>query len=307
VVAIEHTLPPGWYQCLSEFQLSREPLRIDIVVVRRMREGMPPPPRLLSSVLADLAEHTLVHFKGPTDELGRDDAFMLLAYALQYIVVAEVESPALVALRVVASRLTPRFVKALGSLDCTLTSTVSGIHEGRLGVFPLRVVETVPVSARAGEHLLYTVTPQMLTDPNGFPGFDAEEMAVFWALREHVEQLRHPPHDTPRRIMKDEDKVIESFDQVMTRMLARLSPEQRLAGLAPEQVLRSYAPEQRLAGLAPEQRLAGLAPEQRLAGLTEAQAALALPDAMLRALSDEYLATLPEAARAAIRKRVGRG
>jgi hypothetical protein len=43
VVAIEHTLPPGWYQCLSEFQLSREPLRIDIVVVRRMRQGRPSP------------------------------------------------------------------------------------------------------------------------------------------------------------------------------------------------------------------------------------------------------------------------
>jgi hypothetical protein len=298
VAAIEHTLPPGWYQCLSEFQLSREPLRIDIVVVRRTREGTPPPPRLLASVLADLADHTLVHFKGPTDELARDDALMLLAYVLHYLVVAEVESPALAALRVIAPRLTPRFVRALGSLGCELTSTVPGIHEGRLLVFPLRVIETVPVSARAGEHLLYTVTPQMLTNPTGLPGFDAEETAVFWALREHVEQLRHPPPDRPRRIMKDEDKVIESFDQVMARNLARLSPEQRIAGLAPEQVLKSYAP---------EQRLAGLAPEQRLAGLTEAQAVLALPDAMLRALSDEYLATLPEATRAAIGKRLGRG
>jgi hypothetical protein len=80
-----------------------------------------------------------------------------------------VNSPTLVALRVVAPRLTPRFVKALGSLDCTLTSTVPGIHEGRLGVFPLRVVETVPVNARAGEHLLYTVTPGMLADPGGVP------------------------------------------------------------------------------------------------------------------------------------------
>jgi hypothetical protein len=147
----------------------------------------------------------------------------------------------------------------------------------------------------------------MLTDPDGFPGIDAEEMAVFWALREHIEQLRHPPPDRPRRIMKDEDKVIESFDQVMTRLLARLPPEQRLAGLAPEQRLAGLAPEQRLAGLAPEQVLRSYAPEQRLAGLSEEQAVLALPDAMLRALSDEYLATLPEATRAAIRKRIGRG
>ncbi|MEZ4313285.1 MAG: hypothetical protein R3F14_35135 [Polyangiaceae bacterium] len=72
--------------------------------------------------------------------------------------------------------------------------------------------------------------------------------------------------------MKDEDKVAESFEEAMKRIMARMPPEQRLAGLAPEQ------------------RLAGLAPEQRLAGLTEAQAVLALPDAVLRGLTNEYLA-----------------
>ena len=86
--------------------------------------------------------------------------------------------------------------------------------------------------------------------------------------------------------MKDENKVVESFEQALARLVARLPPEQRLAGLVPEQ------------------RLAGLAPEQRLAGLTEAQAVLALPDAALRGLSDEYLATLPRDTRAAIRRRL---
>ncbi len=79
------------------------------------------------------------------------------------------------------------------------------------------------------------------------------------------------------RHMKDADKVVESFEKAMVSILARMPPEQRLAGLAPE---------------------------QRLAGLTEAQAVLALPDAMLRALSNEYLATLPRATRAVIQKRL---
>jgi hypothetical protein len=65
VVLLEHVLPGGFYQCISEFQLSREPLRIDVVVVRRSRPGTPPAPRLLASVVRDLADHTLVHFKGP--------------------------------------------------------------------------------------------------------------------------------------------------------------------------------------------------------------------------------------------------
>jgi hypothetical protein len=114
-----------------------------------------------------------------------------------------------------------------------------------------------------------------------------EEIDVFYALQEHVEQLRHPLPGQKRRHMKDENKVVESFEQALKRLLARLPPEQRLAGLAPEQ------------------RLAGLAPEQRLVGLTEAQAVLALPAAMLRGLSNEYLATLPRETRAAIQRRLG--
>jgi hypothetical protein len=305
VVALEHTLPPGWYQCLSEFQLSREPLRIDIVVVRRMREGTPPPPRLLASVLADLADHTLVHFKGPTDELERDDAIMLLAYALQYLIVAEVESPALVALRVIAPRLTPRFVKALGTLGCELTSTVTGVHEGRLGVFPLRVVETVPVNARAGEHLLYTVTPGMIADPGGVPALSAEESEVFWALLEHVEQLRHPLPGQRKRHMKDEEKVVASFQQAMRAVLQRLpseevlreyAPEQRLAGLTPEQRLQGLAPEQRLQGLAPEQLRERLTPEQLLQGLT--------PEQRLQGLTPEQLAATIDALPAEVREQL---
>ena len=193
-----------------------------------------------------------MHFKGPTDELEQDDARMLFAYALQYLVVAEIEDPALVALRVVASRLTPRFVEALRLLGCVLTTTEAGVHEGRLGVFPLRVIETVPVNARAGEHLLYTVTPAMLADPGGVPALSGEENEVFWALREHVEQLRHPLPGQRKRHMKDENKVSESFDKAMPMaIIARLPPEQSCARGARAEMLGSrgpprgpYAPEQ---------------------------------------------------------------
>ena len=55
-----------------------------------------------------------------------------------------------------------------------------------------------------------------------------------------------------------------------------------------------------------EERLEDLAPEQRLAGLSEADRVLALPDAALRALPAEYLATLPADAQERIRARLGR-
>lgn len=47
-------------------------------------------------------------------------------------------------------------------------------------------------------------------------------------------------------------------------------------------------------------------PEQRLAGLAPEQAVLALPDEVLRGLSDEFLEKLPEPILAAVRRRLGR-
>jgi hypothetical protein len=93
----------------------------------------------------------------------------------------------------------------------------------------------VPVNGRTGEHLLYTLTPGMLADPSGIPPLSVEELDVFCALQEHVEQLRHPLPGQKRRRMKDENKVVESFEQALKHLVARLPPEQRLAGLAPEQ------------------------------------------------------------------------
>jgi hypothetical protein len=92
-----------------------------------------------------------------------------------------------------------------------------------------------------------------------------------------------------------EQRLAGLNDEVIQKFLSGLPPEQRLAGLDPEQ---------RLAGLDPEQRLAGLDPEQRLAGLDPEQVVLALPDAVLRGLSTEFLAALSEPVRGAIRRRL---
>jgi hypothetical protein len=101
----------------------------------------------------------------------------------------------------------------------------------------------------------------MIADPGGIiPALSTEEVEVFLALQEDVEQLRHPLPGRWRRHMKDENKVAESLEEVLTRLIARMPPEQRLTDL------------------------------------TEAQAVLAMPDAVLRGLSDEYLATLPHGA-----------
>jgi hypothetical protein len=74
---------------------------------------------------------------------------------------------------------------------------------------------------------------------------------------------------------------MEGYDEVMEKLLAKLPPERRIrvANLSPEQVLHAYSAEEILP---------------------------ALPDEILRLLSDEAIAKLPEATRRAIRARLGR-
>jgi hypothetical protein len=90
---------------------------------------------------------------------------------------------------------------------------------------------------------------------------------------------------------------LEGYEEAIKKILKALPEDLRLADIPVEK---------RLANLSPEQRLAGLPPEQRLAGLPPDQAVLAMPVEILRVLPADYLATLPEATRAEIAKRLGR-
>ena len=80
VLLLEHLLPRDFWEVLAEYALTREPRRIDAVIVRRVaRETWHP--SHLRSVLDDLHDHNLVHFKGATDELERSDALQVRAGA----------------------------------------------------------------------------------------------------------------------------------------------------------------------------------------------------------------------------------
>ena len=96
---------------------------------------------------------------------------------------------------------------------------------------------------------------------------------------------------------KMEMRALEGYEEAIKKILQALPAELRLADLPPEQ---------RLAGLPPEQVLRQYPPEQRLAGLPPEQAVLAMPVEILRVLPADYLATLPESARAEIARRLGR-
>ena len=111
------------------------------------------------------------------------------------------------------------------------------------------------------------------------------EAMRFWADQVGTKEARMATHD------------LEDYDEVFKRFAALLSPEQRLAGLTTEE---------RMAGLAPEQVVRALGAEQVVRALGPDQLLPAMPDEVLRALSDEFIAKLAEPTRSVIGKRLGR-
>jgi hypothetical protein len=322
VLLLEHLLPPELWRVEAEYPLTREPRRIDAVIVRRVADARGWRPEYLHSVLDELREHNIVHFKGATDELERVDALQLLSYAYQYMALAGVEAPAALSLRVVAPTLTQRFATQLDALGGALTETsMRGVHAGALDGFTLRVVETSVAWPHPHEHLLYAVSPACVERPGRVGGFDDREKELYYRLMQGIAKLANDPKW--KAIMKDAALVSSTTRQALLDLLtslprdffaelpldlrlAGLKPEERLAGLKPEERLVGLKPEERLVGLKPEERLVGLKPEERLVGMSVEDRLLSLPDDALRALPAEYLATLPLDAQEKIRARLVR-
>jgi len=278
ILLLELLLPGELWQVIAEYALTREPRRIDAVIVRRVADASRWHPEYLHSVLDGLAEHNIVHFKGATDALERADALQLLSYAYQYMALEGLEATTDLALRVVAPTLTPRFHAQVIALGGTLTeTTVRGVHEGVFNSFGLRVVETSVAWPHPGEHLLYAVSPACVEDPGRVRTFDDREREVYYLLLQGITRLVNDPKW--KAIMKDAALVDSAADKALQDLLAMLPPEKRLAGLRPD---------------------------ERLAGLPPAQTVLALADEILRVLPESYLATLPADIQATVRARLAR-
>jgi hypothetical protein len=268
VLVLERFLPAGW-QLLPELLLGRLPQRIDIVVLRLIDKPASPPERL-HSIFDHLRPHTLIEHKGPTDDLAGADAIVLLGYAMQYMVLNNLEDPGQLCLMVICDRIQPSFPAQINRFGGRFEPSSGGLWRGTVCGMTLHGVETSTACAGAPtERLLYPFARAFGKDPFALIPVDAEEAQVYAALQDEIARIRR----TKGAMATKEIEAAElSIDAVLKRMLQNVPPEKRaeyLEALAPE-------PEQRLAGLAPEQRLAGLGLQQILDGLSpEMRAAFA--------------------------------
>jgi hypothetical protein len=302
IALIERFLPKG-YKLFPEFLLSRLAQRADVLVVRLL-EIEAGPVEKIHSILDYLRDHTLIEYKGPTDDLAGEDVLALLGYGYQYMRLAKVTDPADVCLMVVADRIPQSFLDQAKRCGVELAEAERGIWRGHFAGFVVHGVETGKAAERGPtEHLLYTFSRAFLQRPMQVPPLDPEDARVYVWLYQQVQQFKRARGamavkdvDTFERSMMEmfeslaaehpelidrilarcpPEKRLQGFEslaaehpELIDRILARCPPEKRLQGLAPEDRLQGLAPEDRLQGLAPEDRLQGLAPEDRLRGLS---------------------------------------
>ncbi len=259
LVALLDAFLPSGYELIPELLLTRLPLRLDILIVRKLEEAAGQPKKI-HSILDYLSLHTVIEHKGPTDVLSGEDALVLLAYATQYMRLRKVKEPLDVRLMVVADRISGVFVKQLERHGGTFERFAQGLWRGQVAGFQLHGVETGEAFKRGPtERLLYAFSRAFLERPADLAPLEREDEMVYLALYQQVEQFRKTRGDMA---MKDIEELRKAAEQYKADMIAELTLEQRLAGLTPEQRLRGLTPEQLLQGLTPEQRLQGLTPEQ---------------------------------------------
>lgn len=222
--------PPG-FNVLAELLLSTEPLRADVVVVRR-REG-PHDDAAARTLIRfwPLVRHTaLMEFKSPSRFVREGEVAKLFGYGGQYHALhfEELAAAADLLLVLVVPSLTPTLTAELRCLGFVAAPVAPGywLAEGR--PYALLVIDlTTVVEADRDELMAIFVRSKLLS--------------VF-ATR-FMERHRMTPN-APQNLAE-----LEDYHEVVQRWLSSLTPAERLEGLAPAERLEGLSPEQQILAL----------------------------------------------------------
>ncbi|MGK4005039.1 hypothetical protein WMF31_20600 [Sorangium sp. So ce1036] len=272
---------PASISVQPEVQLTIEPQRADMLLLRK--EGAPRgvgDATVLRGLWPLLGTDTVLEYKSPVESaFRRGDLLRLWGYGVQHHVdqIERLSGYRALTLVLVVASITRTFLRELAEMDWSLVRLGGGYGRIDGAVYATYLVVTDEVAEAEQDDFLRIFSHRRVLGPEA---------------RRWLQQWVSPEEGTMQSV-----EEMEGYDEMLQKLLDSLPAERRLAGLTPEEVLSAYPPEQRVAGLAPEQRLAGLAPEQQL---------LAVSDAVLRGMPDEYLRTLPAEVQDAIRRRIGR-
>lgn len=243
---------PADRKVFCEFYLNRLPQRVDIVVVEQ--ENVPAKPaRKLRSIFDHLRKHTLIEYKGVTDDLEPSDVFILLGYACQYMAMHDITELDEMCLMFVADRIPKLFVERTERMRGTFVSVGNGLWRGHVAGLSLHGVELREAyKTGPSERLFYLFTKASLNDPRALvrlKQLDDEDLVMYRLLHQHVQQFRRDPKTMD---LKDADLAQQKLAAAYKELIAEATIEDRLEGLTPEQRFLGLTPEQIAAALPPE-------------------------------------------------------
>jgi hypothetical protein len=247
------------YHLEEEVPVGQKPLQIDLLLLQKEQGELPASARrILAGLVEYLGQWTLVEFKSPSDTLRAGDFQTFLAYALLYRAQNQpLLEPARLHLLVLAPRLTGPYREELLALGVTLQPQEPGVwrlHGGE-AVHPTWVLETETL-AGLNHPLLTLVSPVFLERGAAtyqlFRQGGYTELVVY--LAQQIEQFRLRGEEFAMQHLGAE----EELKQVMRRIVAAMSPAERLEFLSHEELLEGLSPEQleRLRRLLEQRRLA---------------------------------------------------
>jgi hypothetical protein len=243
---------PADRKVFCEFYLNRLPQRVDIVVVEQ-QDVPAKPARKLRSIFDHLRKHTLIEYKGVTDDLEPSDVFILLGYACQYMTMHDLSELDEMCLMFIADRIPKPFVERIERMQGAFAPVGNGLWRGHVAGLPLHGVELREAyKTGPSERLLYLFTKASLNDPRALirrKELDAEDLLMYRLLHQHVQQFQRDPKTMD---LKDIDVADKKFRIALKELIADSTIEDRLEGLTPEQMLGRLTPEQIVAALPPE-------------------------------------------------------
>jgi hypothetical protein len=269
---------PRRFEYLAEEPLTKDWQRMDWLVVRRRARTASDPGTTLVKLWPLLPKVSILEFKSASKGYRARGMHRLLGYGHQYFSEHEAELAAHTDLMLVL--LVARRYEALDAdihaLELREEKLATGYTRLHGAAFPMVLVDLRTLASHERDDIVALFADSVPLSP---------AVDAWWYAHYGRKDKDMDPQN------------LEDFDDMQRRFLASIPLEQRLAGASPAEIV---------ARLKPEERVAGLAPEDLARALSEADRVLSLPDAALRALPADYLATLPEAAQQRIRERLGR-
>lgn len=246
---------------VPEWTLPLQSRRVDFLLIRREgqldRDGEA---RSLRSLWPRLARHAVVELKSPSRPLRASELVRLVACGALYHEqnYRDVAGPQELTLVLIVPRFTPTLRDALAHMGWALEPLEPGYAEIRGVMYTTYVVFTNEVAEAEDDDFLRIFSDHTLRTP------EAWQWLEIWFKEQDA--------------MLDPKMKPEGYDELMQKLIERVSPEVRLRGLPPE---------------------------ERLRGLSHEQVVLAMPDEILRNLSEDYIQSLPAHVQRAIRDRMG--